>query len=150
MTETSHPMKIRSMELPVDKGLERERGWEGLEVRWLIHADSVGAEQTVVGLSIFPPGAKHNLHRHPNAEEWEYVLEGRGIKRIGDDDIEIGPGDVVFAPRDTYHGLANPEGSGETLITLWGYCGAASLDAAGYVLPKDDPESDQPHDWPSS
>jgi len=37
--------------------------------------------------TILPPGvgSMHALHRHPNAEEWEYVVHGVGIKHVGDE-----------------------------------------------------------------
>ena len=52
-------------------------------------------------------GAKHDIHRHPNAEEWEYVLHGVGIKHIGDETFYMRAGDLAFHPRDTFHGLEN-------------------------------------------
>jgi len=74
--------RIATREVDVDDSLAADDGWHDLAVRWLITGDSVGSRSTVVGLSVFPPGAKHDLHRHPNAEEWEFVLRGKGIKRI--------------------------------------------------------------------
>lgn len=147
MVEDKHPLKIKYKELPVDASLEPERGWEGLQVRWLISREAVGSNKTVVGLSMFPPGAKHDLHRHPHVEEWEHVLQGHGIKRVGDTDISIEAGDTVFVPENEYHGVANTTDDGETLVTIWGYCGAASLGEAGYVLPEDE-GADLGTPWP--
>ena len=94
---------------------------------------------TVVGRTILPPGvgSKHALHRHPNAEEWEYVLHGTGIKHVGDESFYMRPGDVAFIPRNTWHGLENGS-ENEPLISLWGYSGAPSLAKAGYVVPEDE------------
>jgi oxalate decarboxylase/phosphoglucose isomerase-like protein (cupin superfamily) len=129
-------LKTTAMAVPVDTTLDEGDGWHELKVRWLVTRELAGSETTVVGLSVFPPGAKHDLHRHPNAEEWEYVLSGSGIKRVGDVDVPIATGDIVFSPRDSYHGVANT--SSETLTTIWGYTGVASLEEAGYVRPEDD------------
>lgn len=129
--------KVRADSVAIDDALAPELGWRDLQVRWLVGAESMGSEDTVVGYSVFPPGAAHELHRHPRAEEWEYVLRGSGVKRVGDEEIEIAAGDLVFTPRDVYHGVFND--SAQTLETLWGYCGAASLDGAGYVLPGGEP-----------
>ena len=79
----------------------------------------------------------HALHRHPNAEEWEYVVHGVGIKHVGDESFVIRAGDIAFAPRNVYHGLENGSDT-EPLITLWGYSGASSLEEAGYIIPEDD------------
>jgi uncharacterized cupin superfamily protein len=38
----------------------------------------------------------HHLHHHD--EEWMYVLSGRGIAGIGDEEREIGPGDFLGFP----------------------------------------------------
>ena len=46
-------------------------------------------------------------------------------------------GELAFIPRDVYHGLENASET-ETLVTIWGYCGASSLEEAGYVVLEDD------------
>lgn len=141
--------KARSAEIPVDDTLDADAGWHRLQVRWLVSRETLGSEHTVVGLSTFPPGAKHDLHRHPNAEEWEYVLSGSGIKHSAGRDVPISQGDIVFTPRNEYHGVANTS-EHETLTTLWGYS-AASLEEAGYVRPEDDEEAGAPRGpWPPS
>ncbi len=136
----AHRFKVRADEVDIDSSLSPDHGWVDLRVRWLISRASHGATRTVVGYSVFPPGARHDLHHHPNAEEWEHVLRGHGIKRVGGDDIAIGPGDTIFTPAGTYHGVANVSEQDE-LVTIWGYCGAASLEEAGYVVPADDGEA---------
>jgi quercetin dioxygenase-like cupin family protein len=143
------PSAKNAADVPVDNTLEEGAGWHKLQVRWLVSRESQGSEHTVVGLSVFPPGAKHDLHRHPNAEEWEYVLSGSGIKHTAGRDVAISQGDIVFTPRDEYHGVANTS-EHETLTTLWGYS-AASLEEAGYVRPEDDDEPGAPRGpWPPS
>jgi quercetin dioxygenase-like cupin family protein len=136
------PVKASVADVPVDGTLAPEHGWRDLQVRWLVTGATMGAETTVVGRSVFPPGARHDLHRHPGAEEWEYVLEGAGVKHLDGVDVPIVAGDIVFSPRNTYHGVANT--SEATLTTLWGYTGAASLEQAGYVLPADDDDPAAP------
>jgi quercetin dioxygenase-like cupin family protein len=92
---------------------------------------------TVFGITVFPPGSAHDVHRHPNAEETEYIVEGHGIARVGDDDVLVGPGDIVFASIDEYHGFVNTSDS-ERAVMVWCYGGAASLQEAGYVREADD------------
>lgn len=118
-----------------DSSLSAEDGWIDMEVRWLITDETVGARQTVVGRTVLRPGAKHDIHRHPHAEEWEYVLSGNAIKHIGDQSVPLRAGDIVFVPADVDHGLENASDT-EPVVTIWGYSGASSLEAAGYVLPK--------------
>jgi quercetin dioxygenase-like cupin family protein len=136
--ETSR-YKINPGDFKSDKTLREDRGWLKMDVRWVITEANLGSEHTVVGRTILAPGigAKHDLHRHPNAEEWEYVLHGTGIKHVGDESFYIRAGDMAFIPRNVFHGLENGSDN-EPLITLWGYSGAPSLEKAGYFTPEDD------------
>jgi quercetin dioxygenase-like cupin family protein len=128
---------VRSSEVSPDTSLNADRGWVEMDVRWLISRQSVGAEQTVIGRTVLKPGSKHDIHKHPNAEEWEYVISGSAIKHIGDESVVLEAGDVAFVPMNVYHGLENASAT-EPVVTIWGYSGAASLEQAGYILPSDE------------
>jgi quercetin dioxygenase-like cupin family protein len=134
--------KIVPQDVALDASLTEDRGWHKMDVRWLITSATMPSRQTVVGRTTMPPGVKaqHALHRHPNAEEWEYVIQGVGIKRVGEDAFYLRAGDLAFVPRNAYHALENASDS-ETLVTIWGYCGASSLEEAGYYTPEDDQEN---------
>src|SRR3990170_3144950 len=134
---TQHPMKVHVESFAPDGSLRAEDGWVNMNVKFLITSDSVGAHQTVFGITIFPPGAKHDIHRHPHAEETEYIVEGHGIARVGADDVEMGPGDIVYVRENDYHGFNNTSET-ERAVMVWSYGGAASLAEAGYVREVDD------------
>src|ERR1044071_3722677 len=68
---SDHPMKKSFDATPSDAALRSEDGWVDMDVRWLLTRGTVGAEHSVFGITVFPPGAKHDIHRHPNAEEFE-------------------------------------------------------------------------------
>ena len=72
--ESERPLRTRDDEILSDGSLSPERGWHDMDVKWLITNANMGSHKTVVGRTLFPPGSKHDVHRHPNAEEWEYVL----------------------------------------------------------------------------
>ena len=131
--------KIVPANFSADTTLTEDRGWQKMDVRWLITAKTMGSTQTVVGKTSMPPGVKaqHAMHRHPNAEEWEYVVQGVGTKHVGDESFVLRAGELAFVPRDAYHALENGSDT-ETLVTIWGYCGASSLEEAGYFTPEDD------------
>jgi quercetin dioxygenase-like cupin family protein len=133
---SDHPLKTSFDATPSDAALRAEDGWVDMDVRWLLTRDSVGAEHSVFGITVFPPGSKHDIHRHPNAEEFEYLVSGHGIARVGDADVELGPGEVVFVPTNDYHGFENT--GDEPVFMIWGYAGAASLEEAGYIRYVDD------------
>ena len=139
MTEKEKSLfKIIADDVKPDTTLKEERGWHKMDVRWLVAGKNMDSKQTVVGRTIMPPGVKsrHAIHRHPNAEEWEYIISGVARKHCGDEMLALRAGELAFIPRNVYHGVENASDT-ETLVTLWGYCGASSLEEAGYVIPED-------------
>jgi mannose-6-phosphate isomerase-like protein (cupin superfamily) len=59
------------------------------------------------------------------------VLSGRGTQIVGDDSLDLRPGDICFISRDVPHRITGT--SEEDLVILWAFGGAADLDGAGYV-----------------
>jgi mannose-6-phosphate isomerase-like protein (cupin superfamily) len=55
-----------------------------------------------------PPGAGFPLHAQRYDDVTYVVLDGAYRFRIGDDELELGPGGCAFAPRGTGHGFTNP------------------------------------------
>jgi quercetin dioxygenase-like cupin family protein len=139
-TVSEHPMKVSVKGVERDPALKAEDGWIDMDVRWLVTSENVGSENSVFGLTIFPPGSKHDIHRHPNAEEIEYIVSGSGVAQVGDDNVEISAGELVFVPRNEYHGFHNTS-DGETVM-VWTYAPAASLEEAGYIRREDDEAGD--------
>jgi uncharacterized cupin superfamily protein len=72
-------------------------------------SDPTGLTRVGVNLGRLPPGKEAFVpHAHTLCEEWVYVLEGRGTAVIGDQQLEIGPGDFLGYPTDgTVHHLLN-------------------------------------------
>jgi len=138
MAVHEHPYKVSTGGTESSPGIP-ERGWHDMDVRWLVTKESVGASRTVFGVTFFPPGAEHDIHRHPNAEEVEYLVSGSGIAYVDDDAIELGPGEAVFVPANAYHGFKNTSES--EVVMAWCYAGAASLEDAGFVTRREDEEA---------
>jgi oxalate decarboxylase/phosphoglucose isomerase-like protein (cupin superfamily) len=135
-----HPMKVHVDNVGPRHGAQPEdgkSGWVDMDVRWIVTRETVGADNSVFGITYFPPGARHEIHRHENAEEVEHLIEGQGVARVGEADVAMGPGDTVFVPRNDYHGFRNTSET-ETAVMVWYYAGAASLDEAGYVTEEED------------
>ena len=107
-----------------------------MDVRWLVTDETVGATKTVFGVTVFPPGSKHEIHRHPNVEEVEYIVSGSGIAYVDEDAVRLGPGEAVFVPQNAYHGFEND--SQADVVMAWYYAGAASLKDAGFVTRLED------------
>ena len=135
-----HPGKVQVDELGAAGGAQPEAGkpgWIDMDVRWLVTRQTVGADDTVFGVTYFPPGSHHEIHRHEHAEEVEYLIQGQGVARVGEDDVAMGVGDAVFVPRNDYHGFRNTSET-ETAVMVWCYAGAASLEEAGYITEEQD------------
>ena len=109
-----------------------ELGFLHVAARWLVDAKSARARSLVVGQSTFVPGAAHLLHKHHHGDEFFYVFEGRGCHLIEDREIPMQPGDVVFAPREEWHGFRNT--GDQPVRAIFGYFGVASLEDAGYEV----------------
>ena len=50
-----HPMKKSFDSTPSDAVLRAEDGWVDMDVRWLLTRETVGAEHSVLGITVFPP-----------------------------------------------------------------------------------------------
>lgn len=140
---TEHPQKVRVVDIP--NGSHRaDEGWINMKVQWVITKTSGGSESSVFGITTFPPGSRHDIHRHKSAEEIEYLISGEGIARIGDADVAMVPGDVVIAKKNESHGFWNTSAT-EDAVLLWFYAGAADLEEAGYEHRPEAPEHGHSH-----
>lgn len=128
------PYRTNLREVPHVTGLTEEDGWINMQVQFLIDQKSAGSDKLVVGYTVLLPGARHEKHRHPNADEFLVVMKGNGFIYTDGDDEPSGAGDVVFTPRGHWHGFNNT--SKEDVVLVWGWSGAGSLEAAGYEIPK--------------
>lgn len=71
-----------------------------------IAREFVGEDHGGVGITFLlvdaPPGRGPALHQHPY-EEIFIVQEGRATFVLGDEEIEVGAGEIVVVPADTPH-----------------------------------------------
>ena len=49
-------------------------------------------------------GSESKLHTQPDHDEIVIVINGEAEFRIGDETRRVGPGDLMFIPRNTLHG----------------------------------------------
>lgn len=90
------------------------------EIVGLSLSELVGLERIGVHLVRVPPGKEAFIyHSHATEEEFLYVLSGRGIAEIGDEEHEVGQGDFMGFPTPSVgHHLRNP--FDEELVYLMG------------------------------
>ncbi len=66
--------------------------------------------------AVVEPGQRTKHHNHQEGETF-FVTAGRGRYRVGDEVVEVGPGDVVFQPPFNSHVIENASDS-ENLVFL--------------------------------
>jgi quercetin dioxygenase-like cupin family protein len=103
---------------------------EGLIVRNVINKDDTGARRTILLSSELPPGKVHLLHRHPDAEQIMYVLEGSCLALSEGEPVRLSEGDAAFIAQGEWHGVRND--TDQPAVTLVIYAGTGSLEEAGY------------------
>jgi quercetin dioxygenase-like cupin family protein len=103
---------------------------EGLIVKNIINREVAGARSIIMLSSELPPGKVHLLHRHPNAEQIMYVLEGTCLALSEERAMRLSEGDAVFIAQGEWHGVRND--SDRPVVTLVIYAGAGTLEEAGY------------------
>jgi len=61
------------------------------------------SELQFIGAYEYAPGGWITAHLHTNAEQWYFVLNGRAVMKVGDEEREVGHGTIVFVPRNAVH-----------------------------------------------
>ena len=92
-----------------------------MPVWWLVHPremkdltdggylELVNEFEVAVGGEVFP-------HTHPT-HEFYFVMSGRGVMTVADEERDVAPGDLVYIPPDTMHSL-RPTGDGADPLLL--------------------------------
>jgi mannose-6-phosphate isomerase-like protein (cupin superfamily) len=88
-------------------------------VSYLLVSKLTGAADLAVTLVEMEPGGVQAPHAH-DPEQMYYILEGTGIMTVGGERETVGPGDCIYYPPNTVHGLENTGG------TVLRYLSAAS------------------------
>ena len=105
------PCLLRSSDI---QALSEERRPHALDPSVVRHTrslgDATGLSTIGVHLVRLEPGNTSSVqHFHHQDEEWVYVLSGRGTAAIGDEKIDVGPGDFMgFPAGSAAHNLHNP------------------------------------------
>ena len=119
------------MKVLTKKSAPRYRRPEGITSYLLASPRTVDASHLTTTLVEIPAGGKQRMHDHP-PEQVYFILEGNGTMTVGSETRRVGPGDCVFIPSGSSHGLSNgsdaplryfsaaaPAFDGELLDGLW-------------------------------
>ena len=140
-TQPPEPLVVRD-----DEG-EALWWFEALAIIRATAADT-GGLMTIVEVTE-PPGHEAPLHVHHREDEAFYILEGEATIYVGDESLEVGPGDYAFGPRDIPHRYSIGDDGCRMLFicTPGGFenlVRGMSVPAASRTLP---PPSDEEPDW---
>jgi mannose-6-phosphate isomerase-like protein (cupin superfamily) len=124
------PYRTNLEEVPLVAGLKKEEGWVEMQVQFLIDQKKTGTDDFLLGWTVLPPGARHDRHRHHDADEFFVVLQGSGMVYTDNGREPASKGDVVYTPSEHWHGFDNT--GDEDVVLVWGWSGAGSLEATGY------------------
>jgi quercetin dioxygenase-like cupin family protein len=127
-------LKVRNKYLirPGEGRNEPIKDLDGASREILVDAGEAAAEDVTFGFSRFEPHTSiHKKHAHPAAEEIMYILKGRGISGVFDQEFEVRAGDTLWVPRGAPHWFYNPFDEPCEFVFLYT---RSSLASAGYVL----------------
>jgi len=100
---------IRAIE-PVTRSNEHG-GIGSIAFRRLLDHTQFASNVDFVDATIVPPGSTIGRHEHHDSEELYYIVAGRPLMRIDDDERRMAPGDVAVVHPNGWHELINDTNS---------------------------------------
>jgi mannose-6-phosphate isomerase-like protein (cupin superfamily) len=82
-------------------------------IKHLASRQTLGSTKIWLGIDEIQPHNSSNGHSHEGQEEVFFFLSGRGLVRVNEEEIEVGPGHCVFCPMGSFHQVINP---GDTIL----------------------------------
>jgi len=99
-----HPLHAQGLPMPAALFASDDLPWEQ-STQFVRRKVFSTADLTMVLFEVTGPSpAQIETHSHAN-EQITYVVEGRAVVRVADDEREIGPGSVYVAPANVPHGM---------------------------------------------
>mgnify|MGYP001020465175 CR=1 FL=1 len=88
----------------------RKASDEGHVVEWFnarmhVTLPREDAESVEIVHELFPGSADAPLNTHPEMEQVYFIISGSGIAIVGEEQSEIGAGDLVYIPRNAVHAV---------------------------------------------
>jgi uncharacterized cupin superfamily protein len=107
---TDRKTVIRTRDLPAEAGLRVRHPFNpNSELNFIPLSRMAGMRRCHLSMGRLPPGKEgFPAHDHARQEEFISILDGAGRLKLGEEEIDLGPGDYVGFPTDgTAHKLLN-------------------------------------------
>lgn len=89
-------------------------------LKWMNTPEVTGTEAFSTGVVLLEPGKGHEQHTHPDSEEVLYVLGGKGVQTIDDEEQRVSAGDMVYIPAGVEHSTENTSWEPLRFIAIYG------------------------------
>ena len=73
------------------------------QVSQIVEKDLPKGGKIEAGVFRCEPGKRLEMHGHEGADEYCWVFEGKAVFAIAGREYQVGPGEVIFIPRDVEH-----------------------------------------------
>lgn len=84
---------------------------DGSTIRSILDSSNAPVEKQSLAEAVLPAGGSTQRHYHRASEEIYFILEGEGTMDIDGKFQQVGPGDAILIPPDSWHQItANDEG----------------------------------------
>lgn len=77
---------------------------------------ATGSESLALGTQQVKAGGGIPVHRHPQTQEFFFVMKGSGMVLLGNSSRPFQQGATIVIPKNTWHGFSNPD---QELLLLW-------------------------------
>jgi|GEM_PF-549543 len=75
-------------------------------------------EKLVFNIYFLEPRQILNFHKHPATDELFYIVEGRGQFTLGNNQIMVDSGSVVYGPENVFHGVVNSSNKRMVMLSV--------------------------------
>lgn len=109
---------------------------EGVRDRFMIDGKDAGGRFALVQHLFAPRALAAPMHRHHLEDEFTYVVHGRIGAVLGDEEVEAGPGDLIFKPRGQWHTFWNAGAEAAAVLELISPAGLETFFRALGTMPQ--------------
>lgn len=106
------------MEVTVTAEQGERADFPNLGTRFLVRSEQTDGRFALLEHTVPPRALAAPTHEHEREDEYSFVLRGRVGAHVGDDEVEVGPGELLAKPRGIPHAFWNPGDEEARLLEL--------------------------------